>query len=250
MTIQALINWHRTLGVIATIFIFILVISGLALNHSGDLKLDRIYIENDMVLDWYGIAPEKPPVSYRAGGRLITQIDNRIYLDDAEITGNSESLLGAVETEDILVLAFTHSIYLVTRSGDLIENAAGLEGLPGKLQGLGLGPGGEIIIRSGGVVFSSNTDMQAWRPYTETAGVWSVMVKPAGPMEKKLIRMYRGKGLSLEKLLGDLHSGRLFGRPGVYLVDMSGIIFVILSITGWWVWMKRRSMQKEINGKL
>lgn len=250
MTIQGLINWHRTIGFIATIFIVILVISGLALNHSGDLKLDEIYIENDMVLDWYGIAPKKSPVSYRAGGRLVTQIDQRVYLDDTEITGSSESLLGTVETADIIVLAFTHSIHLITQDGELIEKVTGTQGLPGKLQGIGLGPGGEIIIRSGGAVYYSDTDMQVWRPYTDTGGVWSVAGKPDAAMEKKLIRKYRGKGLSVEKLLGDFHSGRIFGRLGVYLVDLSGIIFITLSITGWWVWMKRRAIQKEINGKL
>lgn len=250
MTIQDMINWHRTLGFIATVFIFVLVISGLALNHSGDLKLDEIYVENKMILDWYGIAPEKPPVSYRAGGRLVTQIDQRLYLDDAEISGNSESLKGAVEAADIIILAFTHSIHLLTQQGDLIEKMTGLQGLSGELQGLGLGPGGEIVIRSAGAVLYSDTDMQAWMPYPGSDCVWSVSEKPAGPLEKKLIRMYRGKGLSLEKLLGDFHSGRIFGRTGVYLVDLSGIIFVILSITGWWVWMKRRAIQKEINGRV
>lgn len=250
MTIQGLINWHRTIGFIATIFIVVLVISGLALNHTGELKLDEIYIENDLVLDWYGIAPQKAPVSYRAGRHLVTQIDQRVYLDDVEITGNSESLMGAVGSADFIVLAFTHSIHLITQEGELIEKVTGLQGLPGEIQGLGLGPGGEIIIRSGGVVFYSDPGMQAWSPDKETAGFWSVNEKPAVPMEKKLIRMYRGKGLSLEKLLGDVHSGRILGRLGVFLVDLSGIIFVILSITGWWVWMKRRALQKVINDKL
>ena len=250
MTIQDWINWHRTIGFIATVFIIALVISGLALNHSGDLKLDRIFIENDLVLNWYGITPEKPPVSYRTGGRLVTQIDQRVYLDDTEITGNSEPLLGAAATADFIVLAFTRSFHLITRDGGLIEKVTGMQGLPGELQGLGLGPGGEIIIRSGGAVYYSDTDMQVWRHYHETAVVWSVGETPAGTMEKKLIRKYRGKGLSLEKLLGDFHSGRMFGRLGVYLVDLSGIIFIILSVTGWCVWMKRRAIQKEINGKL
>jgi uncharacterized iron-regulated membrane protein len=42
----------------------------------------------------------------------------------------------------------------------------------------------------------------------------------------------------------------MFGGAGVFLVDVSGIIFIILSITGWWLWIKRRALQKQINGRL
>jgi hypothetical protein len=250
MTIQDWINWHRTIGFIATLFILVLVVSGLALNHTGVLKLDRIFIENEMILDWYGIAPEKAPVSYRAGTHRITQIDSRLYLDEDEIQDNPEDLLGAVNSANIMVLAFSDSIYLITEQGDLIEKITRRQGLPEKLQGIGLGRDGAILIRSGAMVLYADMELQTWRPYLETAVNWSVSDQLPGALEKILIRRYRGKGLSLEKLFVDLHSGRMFGGAGVFLVDVSGIIFIILSITGWWLWIKRRALQKQINGRL
>lgn len=250
MTIQDLINWHRTIGFIATLFILVLVVSGLALNHSGTLKLDRIFIENEMLLDWYGISPEQAPVSYRAGAHWVTQIDNRLYLDEGEIADNPEHLLGVVSSANILVLAFSDSIYLITEQGDLIEKITRRQGLPDRLKGIGLGRDGEILIRTRAIVLSSDMDLQTWKPYPDTEVNWSASDRPPAALEKTLIRRYRGKGLSLEKLIVDLHSGRIFGGAGVYLVDLSGIIFIILSMTGWWVWIKRRAIQKEINSRL
>jgi hypothetical protein len=250
MTIQGWINWHRTIGFIATIFILFLVVSGLALNHAGDLKLDRKYIENEMILDWYGIAPQRAPVSYQAGSHRVTQIDNRLYLDEDEIQDNPEVLRGVVSSGQFMALAFSSSIYLITGQGDLIEKITREQGLPADLHAIGLGRDGEILIRSGHTVFYSDTDMQTWRQYPYSGGYWSGSDKLPGNLERTLIRKYRGKGLSLEKLLLDLHSGRIFGGAGVYLIDLSAIIFIILAVSGWWLWLKRRALQKKINSSL
>ena len=49
--------------------------------------------------------------------------------------------------------------------------------------------------------------------------------------------------LSLDRLLLDLHSGRLFGKTGVYLMDAAAIGLLLLSITGLIVWLRRRKSE-------
>lgn len=52
---------------------------------------------------------------------------------------------------------------------------------------------------------------------------------------------YRGKGVSMERLVLDLHSGRLFHpKWGVYLMDASAIIMMFLGVSGIWVWWSRK----------
>ena len=250
MTIQDLISWHRSLGIIATLFIIMLVVSGLVLNHAGTLKLDRIFIENEMLLDWYGIAPAKAPVSFPLGRHRVTQIDEHLYLDDREIEGSAEELRGGVTLAHILVLAFPGRLYLLTEQGNLIEKISRAQGLPRDISNVGLGGNGELLVRTPGGVLCTDEDMVAWEPCRDTGGNWSVSEKLPGALEKELMRSYRGKGLSLEKVLVDLHSGRIFGQAGVYLVDISAIIFIIMALSGWWLWLKRRALQKEINGRL
>ena len=124
MTIQNWINWHRTFGFIATVFILTLALTGMMLNHSTALKLDRIYIENELILDWYGVTPDREPVSFQAGTRRVTQIDKRVYLDEDEIQENPEELRGAVGTANVVVLAFSNSLVLLTEQGQLIETVS------------------------------------------------------------------------------------------------------------------------------
>lgn len=249
MKLQNWITWHRTLGFIATLFVLMLTVTGLLLNHTGDLKLDQIYIENSILLDWYGLAPESAPVSYQADGHWLTQLDDHLYLDDIEITGNTEHLRGAVKSGDIIILAFAHSLYLLTQTGDLVEKVTGMQGVPGGLQGIGVGPDGEVLVRSDESVYATDLNMSIWKPYPQQDGNWSDSEKIPAVLEKKLLHMYRGKGLSMEKLLVDLHSGRILGKAGALLVDLAAVLFIILAISGWCVWLKRKSIQKQINGK-
>ena len=53
------------------------------------------------------------------------------------------------------------------------------------------------------------------------------------------MQAYRGSGLSLERVILDLHSGRIVGQWGVYVVDGAALLFLALVITGLWMWMKQ-----------
>jgi uncharacterized iron-regulated membrane protein len=56
-----------------------------------------------------------------------------------------------------------------------------------------------------------------------------------------LQRSYRGIGLSAERVMLDLHSGRILGRAGVYLVDAAAIVFLLLAVSGTWLWARRQA---------
>ena len=52
----------------------------------------------------------------------------------------------------------------------------------------------------------------------------------------------RSAWLNWERALLDFHSGRLFGRAGVWLVDIAGVLLCILALSGvtlWWLHRKR-----------
>jgi hypothetical protein len=45
-------------------------------------------------------------------------------------------------------------------------------------------------------------------------------------------------GISLERLLADLHSGRILGREGPLLVDLLGLALAALGLSGTWVFAR------------
>ena len=60
-------------------------------------------------------------------------------------------------------------------------------------------------------------------------------------MLESLSRDYRGRGLSWERLLADLHSGRILGAAGTYFMDFIALSLIVLSMTGLFQWRRRRN---------
>jgi len=59
-------------------------------------------------------------------------------------------------------------------------------------------------------------------------------------LREQLLRLYRGKGLPLERVIIDIHSGRILGQAGVLLVDFMALLFLSLAMSGVWMWYKYR----------
>jgi hypothetical protein len=59
-----------------------------------------------------------------------------------------------------------------------------------------------------------------------------------GERLRELGRDYRGRVLTLERLMLDLHSGRLFGLGGTWLMDIVAALLVILAASGMWLWSR------------
>ena len=45
--------------------------------------------------------------------------------------------------------------------------------------------------------------------------------------------------LTFERVLLDLHSGRIFGRAGPLVMDAAAVLFIALALTGFWMWLRR-----------
>ena len=43
---------------------------------------------------------------------------------------------------------------------------------------------------------------------------------------------WRGRGLTVERLLLDLHSGRILGEAGPLLMDLVAVFLIVLSLSG------------------
>ena len=73
---------------------------------------------------------------------------------------------------------------------------------------------------------------------------WSEATPVPAGLEESLQAAYRGAGLPVERVLLDLHSGRILGRAGIYLVDAAAVLFLLLAMSGVWLWTRRRASVK------
>ena len=83
--------------------------------------------------------------------------------------------------------------------------------------------------------FLSEAEITAWDRY-QLAGDFEMAVATPAPAEQReaALRAFRGEGIPLYRVLLDLHSGRLFGTLGVWIVDAAAVAMLFLTMTGVW----------------
>ena len=243
--LRSLYIWHRYLGLAASIFVIILTVTGLALNHTDELELDSGNVQSDILLDWYGIHAPDIRKSYRAGTHYVTEVGKDVYWDTLKIPGITAPLIGVVEYSDLVIISVEGRLLLFTPDGELVEQLGSAAGVPAGMQALGLTANGNLAIRAAHGYYRTDADFIEWNEADSLDATWASSVEPSLQLEQSLQASWRGSGLPMERVMLDLHSGRILGRWGIYLVDAAAILFLVLAISGVWLWSKRRASARQ-----
>ena len=205
---------HRWAGAVLVAFVLFLATTGIALNHSGDFGLDRKYVSWSWLLEAYGMGAPEP----YAGKTLIGEL---------------------------VVVGDGQRAHVLLTSGELVESIDLGSVLPGMIERVG-GAVDRAVLDSGGMLFRSDADITIFEPWAagNASNVeWSPEVQPDAPGLEAIDAAWRGHGLTIERLLLDLHSGRILSLGGRLLLDVIALGLIALSISGL-VLARRR------NGKL
>lgn len=233
-------KWHKKIGVTSAVFVIFLASSGIALNHSQQLNLNVNYIQTEWILDLYQIKPANDPVGFVYADSWAVQIGERVYFNGIEIAKDVSLLKGLIEIDDIYIVAFDGQLTLLTEEADVIEELSGAAGVPAGMKKLGFDDHGNVVIRAVHGYYQVNLDELDWEEYEHLDASWSESSSVPEVIKDELLQLYRGTGLTTERVLQDFHSGRIVGQWGVYIVDFMAILFLILSFSGVWMWWKRK----------
>lgn len=234
---RAMLVWHRRVGLTAAPFVLLLVVTGVLLNRTDSLELGRRTVDSEWLLDWYGMDAGEDPVSFAAGDAWVSWLAGRLYLDGAAVADNAGPLAGAIWREPAVVAATAEAVYLFTADGELIEKARPV-GVPQPVESLAAGPGGTIVLGAASGAWSSDLDLVEWRETAPGAVSWARPEPAPAAIADRIAESYRGAGLPWERVLLDLHSGRLFGRFGSLVMDAAGVFLVLLAVSGAYNWLQ------------
>jgi hypothetical protein len=237
-TLRLLRRFHRTLGLTAALFLLVLAATGVALNHVDALELDRRFVSTAWLLDWYGISVPELGSSFVVGERSATLLGNRIYLDDLEVLRGVDSLAGAVVFGTETVIASTGTFYFISPNGELVDRIDVDAGEHGRIRRIAV-DSQHIVVEARGLYA---LDVERGELIALAGGsapaVWTMANEVSPALEARLLARYRGEGLSVERLLADLHSGRLLRLPGRLVMDLAALAIVLLALSGIYVWWR------------
>lgn len=254
---RSLFLWHRYIGLTVSLLVLILVITGVALNHTETLRLDQRQINSPWLLDWYGIKTSQAGPGYDVNGQHITQVGERIYLDTHALTQVQGQLRGAVRLSDMLVLLVDTRLLLLTPQGEQIDQLSADNGLPGAPRQLGTHHG-HLAIQTAQQTWLADDTLIEWQPLRPAnaggntgdesatpSSIWSSPAPLPEVLKARLSQLDTDEGLPLERVVLDLHSGRLFGSVGVWVMDIAALMMAMLALSGIWIWASQKLRRRR-----
>jgi uncharacterized iron-regulated membrane protein len=226
---------HAKLGVAAMLYLVFLVFSGWALNHAADLKLDQIEIGSPWLMRWYGISNATPETGFLTDNTHLAWVGNKWAVSKQVMTQQDEQPLGAVETAGVLYIATPRSLSLLQADGQLLDklDSASLPATP--ITALGK-VGQQIVIKTPYGIFVTEDGLN-WEKRGATNVLWSVSQTLPDSVKQRL-QHDLAPSLSVQRILQDIHSGRILGQYGPVFVDLVGLALLTVGLSGLWMFWR------------
>lgn len=243
--IRHLRDWHRKLGIIAAFFIIFLSLSGVALNHTTTLSLAHKPISSLWLLDHYGIAPPNDIRFYQHSSLQVT--NNLVWLNGKLLLESSADIISAgimsakVSSDimvNVFVIASQSHLYIYNNQGEMLDQLGVEAGIPEGIEALSI-DNDRVIVKTPSGYYQSDSDFFDWQvisPVIEP--LWIKAQSVSLPQEQQAALAYRSQFLTLERIILDAHSGRIFGLFGVLFMDAVAILLILLSLSGVYIWLR------------
>lgn len=245
MKTRKLLKYHQKIGLMSVIVVILLSITGILLNHTEELSLKKQSVNSHFIQNWYGIELPKKSQVFKLGEDWVSVYGNHTWVNQTQLN-DSKTTCAANIPIGYFLCSETHGL-LYTEQWELIDRIS----YPAEKQAPKLFNQSPQLTIS----FADNTQWQLNEEFTQlqqvsnlTSQDFSQVTLPK-EIEKQIEAHYQSNGINWERLLLDLHSGRFFGSLGVWIIDLFAILFVVLGITGIWIWQKQTAKKSRTNYK-
>ena len=237
ITLKKIVDLHRYIGLGICIFLVHLALTGIFLNHSIGLRLDKTFVTWPWLLNQYNLSVPEPVNIFTIGKNNFSTIDGEVFFNDKPIFLAEEELLGAIQNRDTFILASSSIITVISKEGYIINKD---NILPFTIKNIGFYEDEVAINDSEDKIWSSESINGVWKLTENITAQWSKEGSITPANQEKIRKYYVGDGISLEQVILDFHSGAIFQKAGKIFFDIISILLIILSFTGIWLWTIKR----------
>jgi len=234
-TIRLVRHWHARIGVLVAIFLLFLALTGLALSHTDSLGLDKRQVSVTWLMRWYGLHSAAPSHGFLFQGGYLAAADGRWVMNGRVLGDAGQIPVGAVSWGGMRSLANAEALYLYMADGRLVDKLSGAALPDHPIKRLGTLDNRLVLETTKGRFVTD--DGLAWQPLNQGQPIWSVEQNLPEAESASLIKAF-APSLPLERIILDLHSGRIFGHYGPVLMDIVAIVLIVLSLSGMWIYLR------------
>ncbi len=214
---KAMARWHRRLALFIAVWLVVLAVSGMLINHAHDLGLDRTPLPGPLQGVVYGIESSGDDFCGALGSEGV---------DCAGVFASLRLPKGSL-------LLSRESLFLVNDSGQLIEKMITSQLGLGSLRA-GFSDGSRVYLRDGQNTVLTDADLM------------DAVVLDARAAQALDGRDWRVQGqamdsISWERLLLDLHAARFLGSFATWFNDLMAGLILVLALSGVWLFRLKRN---------
>lgn len=243
---RTLISLHQKIGLTAIIVVIMLSATGIALNHTESLQLKKTGVSQAWLYEWYGLAlPEFKtshhiPATEMSSDTWVTQFDRDIWINEQKFAQGQLQFAGA--THYGFAIVTSEKTLLVTPELELIDQLANPSGsIEAAIQ---INP--LTLKLNDQTHWQLNEALTTWVQTSSTLALSdnSNTRELPSALKKVIEEHYSSLGLNWERVLLDLHSGRIFGPLGVWIIDLFAVLLIVLSVSGYYMYRNKRPRRR------
>ncbi|MCX7070333.1 MAG: PepSY domain-containing protein [Gammaproteobacteria bacterium] len=240
-------KWHQRIGLTAAVFVLWLGASGTILSRSDQLGFDAMRLNWNWLTAWYGLNAEPPRMGFEAAGHWMAATKENTLLDAREVEPRIAPPIGLVTlhgpTGTQLVIGTADSLVITSPDGARVDELRAPILPVSSLRRIGRTTDGGIAVQDFDA-YESRDGGISWTPVLPQSVSWS-QPKPLPSEQRKAIEQFARPSVLVEQVLIDLHSGRLFGPIGAWIITLVGLLALLLSISGVWSWWRIKQSRKR-----
>ena len=225
------LRWHRRAGVVSALVLLLLSVTGFLLNHSQTFGLASKKLSR-ATASWLYTHEDISLTGQRLEGGWLYQLDTAaIYLGTQPLQACDSPLVGALQLAPFLFVVCEHSLHVYDGEFQLQESLNARVGYPAPVT---------AIANCDGLCLNTSTGTQQYNfesgrfiPFGSTLQWLKLQPLP------KNIAAAAPSAFSWQRLLLDVHAGRFMGSWGVWILDVFVLLFVLLSVSGIFLWIKQ-----------
>jgi hypothetical protein len=212
-----LLRWHRRIGLGVVVLVLIVTVTGLLIQFAHSFGWDRTPVRAGWLKSLYGVETAPVHEGFRIGGDWYARVGDAFYRNETPLSDCDGTLMAVFyQGEELLVLCGA-SLSVLDAQGALLEV------VPSPVTPLRGGvSAGALAISDGKDTWRWSTDLAGWEPANGEVE-WRLPEPLPMPLAKQLSQQVPLPDMTVERVLLDLHAGRLFGAVGEWLVNLAGL---------------------------
>jgi len=236
-------EWHKRAGLFAFLFMAWLGSSGFLINQSASWGYDTVRVDWGWVMRLYGLRPEPPQRGYAAASHWLATTSDHVLIDARPLDvpmfePRGFAAAASAGGQEQLFLATAHSLIVLDADGQRVDELSAPILPVADVRRLGTVPGGIAVQDLD--AFASRDGGETWKAVAPADVSWSTPADLPEEQRQRLLPFAR-PSVSLEHVLVDAHSGRLFGNIGAWVINAVGFAAMWLAISGtWMMWRTSR----------